>query len=389
MWAATRAAWERTVPSFEGLHTRADIRQSYAVLAGLTSADHGMVAAATMSLPERARSGRNYDYRYAWIRDQCYVGRACASLGHVGLLDSALDFVAERILADGPDLKPAYTVSGGSVPGERHVGLRGYPGGGDVVGNWVNQQFQLDSLGEALSMFAAADEVGALNQRHWLAVSTCVEVIGQKWQDPDAGIWELEDDVYTQSRLSCVAGLNAIARRTTAAQGAQWAQLADTILAQTAATSVHSGGYWQQSPTRAGVDASSLRPLGMGALSMDEPRSVATLHAVLHDLTIDGYVYRFRQDERPLADAEGSFTLCGFLMAQAQLRAGSVTQAVHFFERARASCTSSGLFTEEFDTSQHQLRGNLPQAFVHAAFIQTAVAVDGHLSAANDPKEEL
>ena len=33
-----------------------------------------MVAAATTSLPERAEEGRNYDYRYVWIRDQCYAG---------------------------------------------------------------------------------------------------------------------------------------------------------------------------------------------------------------------------------------------------------------------------------------------------------------------------
>ena len=86
------------------------------------------MVAATMSLPERAGQGRNYDYRYAWIRDQCYTGQAVAVAGPHPLLDDAVRFVTERLLADGPDLKPAYTVAGGAVPGERSLQLPGYPG---------------------------------------------------------------------------------------------------------------------------------------------------------------------------------------------------------------------------------------------------------------------
>ena len=58
------------------------------MLRGLTSGDGGMVAAAT-SLPERADRDRNYDYRYAWIRDQAYAGIAAAQAGTPDLLDAA------------------------------------------------------------------------------------------------------------------------------------------------------------------------------------------------------------------------------------------------------------------------------------------------------------
>ena len=75
-----------------------------------------MVAAATTSLPERARQGRNYDYRYAWIRDQTYAGQAVARAGPLPLMDDAVRFVAERLLEDGTQLKPAYTTSGGPCP---------------------------------------------------------------------------------------------------------------------------------------------------------------------------------------------------------------------------------------------------------------------------------
>ncbi|MGH9073503.1 MAG: glycoside hydrolase family 15 protein, partial [Acidimicrobiales bacterium] len=189
-WEATEAAWATAVPRLDGTLAGQDVRHSYAVLRGLTSAGGGMVAAATTSLPERSGAGTSYDYRYVWIRDQSYTGQAIAAHGPHPLLDSAVDFVAERVLADGPDLKPAYTVTGGSVPDERTLShLEGYPGGTDKVGNWVNQQFQLDAPGEALLLFAAAARHGHLDLDHWRAAEAAVGVIEARWPDADAGIW--------------------------------------------------------------------------------------------------------------------------------------------------------------------------------------------------------
>ncbi len=86
----------------------------------------------------------------------------------------------------------------------------------------------------------------------------------------------------------------------------------------------------------------------------------------------DGYVYRFRHGDSPLGQAEGSFLLCGFFMAQTCQAEGRHAAAVRWFERARSACGPPGLLAEEFDTTQRQLRGNLPQAFVHAALLETA-----------------
>src|ERR671939_1857080 len=98
-----------------------------------------MVAAATTSLPERAEEGRNYDYRFAWIRDQSYAGQAVARAGGHRLMDDAVRFVSAQLLAHGPELRPAYTTRGESVPDELHLDLPGYPGGRDTIGNWVNR----------------------------------------------------------------------------------------------------------------------------------------------------------------------------------------------------------------------------------------------------------
>ena len=101
-WQATERAWAAALPKLGASLAPAGSQHSYAVLTGLTSRSAGMVAAATMSLPERSQAGRNYDYRYVWIRDQCYTGQAVAADGPHRLLDDAVAFVAERVLADGP-----------------------------------------------------------------------------------------------------------------------------------------------------------------------------------------------------------------------------------------------------------------------------------------------
>ncbi len=136
-WAATEQAWSAAVPACDGLVAARDAAHAYAVLRGLTSSSGGMVAAATTSLPERLEGVRNYDYRYAWIRDQCYAGIAMAAHGSSAQLAGTVRFITDRMLADGPDLKPAYTAGGEPIPDERGLRLRGYPGSSVRIGNRV------------------------------------------------------------------------------------------------------------------------------------------------------------------------------------------------------------------------------------------------------------
>lgn len=371
-WAGTEAAWHEAVPRLGPTLAPGDAQHAYAVLRGLTSSGGGMVAAATTSLPERAEQGRNYDYRYVWIRDQCYAGQAVGADGPHPLLDDAVRFVSERIHDDGPSLAPAYTTTGQPVPDERRLDLPGYPGGGLVVGNHVNAQFQLDAFGEALLLFATAARHDRLDAEHWAAVTATVAAISKRWRDADAGVWELENRRWAHSRLTCAAGLRGVAAAAGAADAAQWSALADAIVADVA-DCVHPSGRWQRAPEDPRVDAALLLPALRGALPATDPRSVATVRAVAEELGEDGYVYRFRQDARPLGDAEGAFTLCGFVLALAAHQQGNVTAAARWFERNRAACGPPGLFAEEYDVSQRQLRGNLPQAFVHALMLEASV----------------
>jgi len=373
-WCATEGAWRAAVPDLVNCLTPKDTRHSYAVLRGMTSAGGGMVAAATTSLPERAESGRNYDYRYVWIRDQCYAGQAVAALGGHDLLDDAVRFVGGRLAEHGDRLAPAYTTRGEPVPDQRQLGLAGYPGGADIVGNWVNGQFQLDAFGESLLLFAAAAGLDRLDTQGWRAARIAADAIAARWTEPDAGIWEIDNRPWTHSRLTCAAGLRAIAAAHPASRDAvDWITLADRIVADTAAQALDAEtGAWQRSPDDRRLDASLLLPGLRGAVPADDPRTVATLGAYLRDLTRDGYAYRFAQDQRPLGQAEGAFQLCGFLTALATHQQGDRLAAQGWYERTRAACGPPLLYCEEYDVAEHQMRGNFPQAFVHALMIEAA-----------------
>jgi GH15 family glucan-1,4-alpha-glucosidase len=109
-----------------------------------------------------------------------------------------------------------------------------------------------------------------------------------------------------------------------------------------------------------------------GAVPEDDPRTQATLNAYLRELTTDGYAYRFRHDDRPLYEAEGSFLLCGHMVALSLQRQGNPVEARAWYERTAAACGPPQLFSEEYDARQHQMRGNLAQAFVHALMIEAA-----------------
>ncbi|AEV71486.1 glycosyl hydrolase, glucoamylase [Mycolicibacterium rhodesiae NBB3] len=372
LWVTTETHWNTALPRFDTSIAARDARHAYAVLLGLTTPGGGMVAASTMSLPERAAQHRNYDYRYVWLRDQCYAGQAVAVDGPHRVLDDAVTFVTERLLTYGPDLKPAYRVDGTAVPDERSVQLPGYPGGSDVVGNHAHSQFQLDVFGEALLLFAAAASHGHLDGDGYRAAAAAASAIAKRWHEPDAGVWELKPRRWTHSRLTCVAGLRAIAAHAPAGDAAGFETLADTILAGSA-DCVHPSGRWQRAPDDPRVDAALFVPALRGAVAPDDPRTTATMRAILCELEDDGFVYRFHHGDQPLASAEGAFLLCGFWAALACWQQGDLVGATRYFERNRAACGPPGLFGEEYDVEQRQIRGNIPQAFVHALLIESSL----------------
>lgn len=394
-WEATEAAWADAVPALAVCVARRDARHAYAVLHGLTTPGGGMVAAATTSLPEHADGHRAYDYRYVWVRDQAYTCLALAAAdgdggggvaaGTASLLDRQVGWLVDRVLEHGADLAPVYRTDGSPVPEEAELDLPGYPGGRTVVGNAAGGQRQLDVLGDLLLVLAAAEARGRLGSRGAAAARSLVDAVAERWDEPDAGLWELEERWWCQSRLACVAGLRAWAKVDRPEDAGRVLALAERVMAEASARCTAPGGWWQRAPDLAGTDAALLLAAVRGAVPADDPRTLATLEEVHRSLTEEGYVYRFAHDGRPLGSSEGAFLLCGFVLALAEhQQAGGVdapgehaVAAFRSFERNRAAAGAPGLYAEEFDVVQRQLRGNLPQAFVHAMLIEAAVTLAG------------
>ena len=273
-WVSTEAGWRSAVPELADCLDPPDARHSYAVLRGLTSASGAMVAAATTSLPERAEAGRNYDYRYAWIRDQCYVGEAMAAAGGHELLDDAVRFVSARLLEHGDRLAPAYTSVGGVVPDQRNLGLRGYPGGTDIIGNWVNKQFQLDVFGESLLLLAAAARLDRIDTEGWRAAKVAADadcLPDGRSRTPGSGRSTTSRGRTAGSSVppACARWRPPIRAAAMRSTGSAWPT---RIVADTSAHAIdREAGNWQRTPDDPRLDAALLLPGLRGAVPADDP----------------------------------------------------------------------------------------------------------------------
>ena len=377
-WEATENTWSTVVPRCDDLMAARDARHAYAVLRGLTAGSGAMVAAATTSLPERLEGGRNYDYRYAWIRDQCYGGLAIAAHGprpaagrDAAVPDRADPDRRARSHARLHRLRAAHSRgtpgAGTRLPGrgdqDRESRHRPVPAG--RAGGGARAVRRGGPAGPAHRGELAGG--GGRGRGHRAALGQARGGhLGARRPALDA----LPAHLRVRAALAGRRGRGRPAAPGTGRRpgGAGW----PTRCWPSLGNAVHATGRWQRTPEDPRVDAALLLPVIRGTLPADDPRNRATVQAVLDELTEDGYVYRFRHDARPLHESEGAFLLCGFWMAQVAQVRGDADAAARWFERNRAACGPAGLYTEEYDVRQRQSRGNLPQAFVHAGLLECA-----------------
>jgi GH15 family glucan-1,4-alpha-glucosidase len=345
------------------------------------------VAAPTTSLPEGIGGVRNWDYRFSWPRD---ASIGLASFLAVGKEEEARSFLhwllhAGRLTR--PRLKVLYTIYG--KPGPREVELHdvtGYRGSRPVrIGNGASTQHQLDVYGWVLDAAWLLVRAGRkLNSETWRALSGLADFVAAKWQEPDAGIWEVrgEEAHYVHSKLMAWLALDRALRiagshRVRAPRLHRWrnegSALAEEVRASGFDRSV--GSYvWAYGSKE--LDAALLiLPL----LEFDEPgsdRVRGTVESIRRELgDAHSLVYRYRPGVDGIEGPEGAFVPCSFWLAQALARLGDVDEAVQSFEQLLALSNDVGLLPEEIDPSSRAHLGNFPQAFSHATVIQAALAI--------------
>jgi alpha,alpha-trehalase len=360
------------------------------VLQALTFEPTGaIVAAPTTSLPETIGGGRNWDYRYTWVRDASLTMDALwvAACPHeAGKFFMFLADTAASQLRRGSDLQIMFGVGGEHDLSERELPhLAGWRASRPVrVGNGAWNQRQLDVYGELLSAAQRlAEQLGDLDPVTQQFLAAAADTAASRWKEKDQGIWEIRGEPrdFLYSKLMCWAALDraiALAPRLGASdRTGNWAAARDEIRSAILEQGWNEqAGAYTQAFGSADLDASSLMLAITGFLPGDDPRMKATVDAIAARLTDKrGLVYRYLAHDG-LAGEEGTFLLCTFWLAQAQAQAGEVDQATATFERAVAAINDVGLLAEEVDPGSGEMIGNFPQAFSHIGLVNAAWAID-------------
>jgi GH15 family glucan-1,4-alpha-glucosidase len=387
MWR-TEQFWRDwiTQGSFPDHPWRSFLQRSALTLKGLTYAPTGaLLAAATTSLPETPGGERNWDYRYAWVRDSTF---ALWGLYTLGLDREANDFFAfiQDVCRDDKPLQVMYGVGGEATLEEHELGhLSGYEGAQPVrIGNAAYSQRQHDVWGAVLdSVWLHTRNREQLPEALWPVLKKQVEEAARHWHRPDRGIWEVrgEPQHFTSSKLMCWVALDRGARLARLYDehdyAEQWQKLADEIHADICAKGVDERGVFVQRYGSDALDASLLLVPLLRFLPPDDPRVRATVLAIADELTEEGLVLRYRVEETDdgLHGEEGTFTICSFWLVSALAEIGEVARARSLCERLLSFASSLNLYAEEIDPRTGRHLGNFPQAFTHLALINAVMHV--------------
>ena len=389
----TWGSWEARHDIYAGA-MREQVRFSSRLLHGLTYRPTGaIVAAPTTSLPETAGGERNWDYRYAWIRDASLTLQAL----YVGSCpDEAVDFVSFMTSSAGGgagaenSLQIMYGIGGEHDLSERELPhLRGWRDSRPVrVGNGAWAQTQLDVYGELLdTLHRYREQLGELHPEIQRFVASLADAAAARWQERDAGMWEMRGEPrhHLSSKVLCWTALDRALKLSPAlgmhARTEVWERERDQIRAAvlTRGWSETRQAYAQSFDSDQLDAAALLMPL-VDFLPASDPRMRSTIEAIGRELTEDGFVLRYRNQPGLNADGlsgeEGSFVICSFWLASCLARAGEVERAQALFDRISGFANDLGLLAEEIDTANGELLGNFPQAFSHIGLITAAWEID-------------
>jgi len=382
----TRDWWQRwsermRTPKQADIH----VRRSALVLKALTYERTGaIVAASTTSLPEWPGEGRNWDYRFSWVRDSVFTVRALYELGYEDEAERFMKFIQRASAGSAAQLQIMYGVDGKRRLSEVELEwLEGYRQSRPVrVGNFAAKQNQFDIYGEILEMASVWDSSGhPIDAQYWNFLADVVDTACHKWQSRDYGIWEFRGGPhhYVHSKAMCwgalARGIALAQKHGFSAPIADWQKTRDQIRDAIE----HEGydakrGIFVQAFENRYLDAALLLLPRIGFVPYDDPRMTRTTEAICGELDHDGLLARYNSPDG-LPGREGVFLPCTFWLVSCLAYQERTDAAWEYYRRALRCANDLGLFSEEFDPKARQMLGNFPQGLTHVSQIMARLAL--------------
>lgn len=370
-------AWSREF-SFEGEWSAAVLRSALALKLLIHSPTGSIAAAATTSIAESWKGGKNWDYRFAWVRDLAYTVRALIRFGLREETHAAVSWLLTTIRLNGPELHIFYALDGTVPSGRSWPDLPGWRKIGPVVvGNGAQGQLQLGVYGDLFDVVRTyVDDGNLLDAETGRLLASIADRACDSWQKRDAGIWELEqEEHYTSSKLGCWQALDCAVHLCELGQipggSERWAAERERIRdwVETNCWSAARNSYLMY-PGSEMLDASVLLHAASGFNRGD--RMSGTIDAIESELGRGPLIYRYSG----MQVEEGTFVACAFWLATALACVGRMEEAKIRMNEIVALANDVGLYSEMMDADTHDFLGNLPQGLSHLALINTALTIE-------------
>ena len=345
-----------------------------------------LLAATTTSLPEHPGSGRNWDYRFCWLRDAYFTLNAFERLGHSEEMERFLEYLRNLNEEGGGVLQPAYRINGDSNAAERELEhLSGFNGDGPVrIGNQAFEHVQNDVYGEMVlavsRLFLDARFVGEVPPLTAVSlVQGLVDQIDTRLDEPDAGLWEFRGKtrLHSFSVLMHWAGARRAAEVADALEAPELAAHARRVeqraveLLDTECWNDEIGALTQVAGEPQ-LDASLLLAVHLGYFAPDDPRAESHVDAIRSALSVDGGLLRRYTVQDDFGHMEAAFTVCTFWLVEALALIGRTEDARDLFERLLGLHNGLGLYSEDLLPDTHEQSGNFPQTYSHVGLINAA-----------------